>query len=170
MEIEAKILLKERELSHILELVGEPRFYSQNNIIYSSKKGFLRIRTERGWTRATFKGKRSLDEELNCREELDFDFKESEISQMKKMMKLLGFSGPFEYSKRRANYVLNECTVSIDILPNSQKYIEIEGDKENIYKNIKFLGLKKRNIENRSYQQILKDWKGGKDGMHRKNI
>ena len=169
METEAKILLGRRGLKKVKEKLGSFFCfdYEQKSFIYDLKNGFLRIRNEPGKAVLTFKGKRNLKDKLNCREELNFEFSQHEydyIPHLKKLVDLLGFKETLSYTKKRVDYTadlykLNTCQIFLDSLPNGQQYIEIEGSKENIYKNIEALGLKGRPIEKRSYQEILKAWK-----------
>jgi len=157
METEAKIRIGDKELNRIITVAGNLNFSKQENIIYELSNGFVRIRDENNKTIITFKGKRKKSK-LNLREETEF-LVDTEKNNVKKLFSFLGLKDSFEYGKLRANFELNDCVVSVDLLPNNEKYVEVEGNRKNILKNLEILGLKNKEIEKRSYLEILKNEK-----------
>jgi len=157
METEAKIKIGDSDVNHIVSLAGKLKFSKQENIIYDLSNGFVRIRNENDKTIITFKGKRKKSK-LNLREETEF-LVDTEKDKMKKIFSFLGLKNAFEYEKLRANFELNDCVVSVDLLPNNEKYVEIEGKRKNILKNLEILGLSRRKIIKQAYQEILKNEK-----------
>lgn len=155
VEIEAKIKLNEGDLERISKLLDVSDPITQGNIIYDLENGFLRIRYEDGKTFCTFKGEKN-DSEYNSREEIEFCIDSIEHGKLESFFRNLGFKDAFVYSKMRKYAHLNDCTICIDYLLNGDRYIEVEGAEEDIEKNLDFLGLSDREIETRSYQEILK--------------
>lgn len=163
IETESKIRVNEKEFGKIIKILGKPEFFVQKNVIYELKNGFLRLRYEKAKIVITFKGKRKR-RELNSRREIELCFRKYNWDKIKKFFEYLGFEHPFIYHKKRANFSLNRCVVSIDLLPNKQSYIEVEGKKKDILKNLRVLGLSEQNIEKKSYLEILKNEKKLKGG------
>ncbi|MFA5084405.1 MAG: class IV adenylate cyclase [Candidatus Paceibacterota bacterium] len=157
IETEVKIRLDEKGLAGIIKKLGKPEFFPQQNIFYQFPKGFLRIRGENGKTYITLKGKNN-SKEYNEREEIEFRVQTQSLSELRHLFGSLGMIEKLHYEKQRANFRLNDCIVSIDLLPDGKTYIEIEGNREKITKNLRALDLIRYPRENRSYFEML----GGK--------
>jgi adenylate cyclase class IV len=153
-ETEVKIRLDEKELDGILHVLGKPKFQPQKNIFYRLDGCCLRERHENGKIILTFKGKRTDNEKLNIRSEIEISFKNNIKPKIGEFFSYSG-SAPFSYTKYRASFRLNNCDVYLDILPNKEKYIEIEGKEGDIMKNMQLLGLNEKENEKRSYLEIL---------------
>ncbi|HLF53620.1 MAG TPA: class IV adenylate cyclase [Candidatus Nanoarchaeia archaeon] len=156
IEREVKIKLDGKEVERLVKLLGKPDYFPQKNLIYILNRGYLRIRREKGKTIVCLKGN-NQSKNFFLREEIEFSAGKSDFKKIVKLFSRLGYNKSFEYKKRRANFYLNNCVVSIDILPNLASYAEIEGDKKNIHKNLEILGLDKCELENKSYVEILNE-------------
>jgi predicted adenylyl cyclase CyaB len=152
IETEAKIKITKEEISELIKKLGEPNFLIQENILYEISKGFVRIRKENGKTILTLK--KSAKGSFNSRTEIEFEVNSS-TEKLQEFFSSLGLSNPFFYKKERANFRLNNCVVSLDLLHTGEYYIEIEGDPIDIEKNLKELGLKGYPLETKSYFEIL---------------
>jgi predicted adenylyl cyclase CyaB len=153
MELEAKILLEKDEMQRLIALLGEANFIGQENILYKTSNGFVRIRTEGEKVLVTAKGRR-LRGKYNSREEIEFE-PDLEKDEVLKLFSIIGLGQGFYYTKKRANYTLDNCIVSLDILNDDQRYVEIEGSNKGIQRVIEKLGLADKEIERRSYLEIL---------------
>jgi predicted adenylyl cyclase CyaB len=158
-ETEVKIRLDEKDFAKILEKLGKPEFFVQKNAFYRFPEGFLRIRDENKKTIITYKGKSECSE-FNEREEIEFNIHKSGLNELRDLFSKLGVKEALHYKKRRANFQLNGCVVSIDVLPNCGTYVEIEGNRKKIAKNLRALDLTRYPLESRSYFEML----GGKNG------
>ncbi len=160
IETEAKIKIEKEDLERIISLVGPVEFNLQKNRYYYFSDGLLRIRNENGKSVLTYKG-RPKKSKYNAREEVECMIKD--VENLEKIFDLLGFKDNFYYEKNRASFQLNNCIVCIDKLSNNDIYVEIEGNDEDISKNIDYLGFNDKKNESRSYPEIL-------NGLHRKNL
>jgi adenylate cyclase class 2 len=151
-ETEAKFRVT---LNDIKKLNMNFNFFKQKNVIYTLEKSFLRIRSENNNTFITFKGEKK-ENKLNVREEIEF-IVDTNIDVVKKLFSSIGFKDYFEYEKLRANFSLNNCILSIDKLPNSEIYLEIEGDEKSVLETIDVLGYSEREIISKNYMEVLKD-------------
>ena len=148
IETEVKIKLNEEDLNRITNMLGEPSFVLQKNIVYKLPKGYLRVRFEQEKVILTCKGDR-MEDKFGSRREIEF-FVDSNIL---KVFEMMGLKKECIYLKKRANYSLNDCIVSLDII-NGEKYIEVEGNEENILKVLDELLLNEKEIERRAYWEI----------------
>lgn len=131
-------------------------FFNQENIIYALGESTLRIRTELEKTIITYKGP-PRENKFKSREETEFSVNTSSET-VAKLFSSLGFQETLRYRKQRANYYLNGCTISLDILGNLY-YVEIEGSEKDIERTIQPLGLTDKPLEKRSYYDILQEVK-----------
>jgi predicted adenylyl cyclase CyaB len=74
-------------------------------------------------------------------------------------LKFLGCRVLGEYSKRREIYKLGKTAVTVDFLKKFGWFLEIEGRPRSIKKIEKKLGLRVKDREERSYLQMLFQWK-----------
>jgi predicted adenylyl cyclase CyaB len=155
IETEVKIKLNKEEKNRLEDRIGKrSRFFNQKNLLYQIENGYLRLREEKGKRIITYKGL-GLDSQFNSREEIEF-LTPFPFRYLKIFFERIGFKEDFYYEKKRAEFDLNNCTLALDILPNNQTYLEIEGEKKDILRNLEFLGLDIKNSEKRSYLEILK--------------
>jgi predicted adenylyl cyclase CyaB len=153
-EIEAKIKLSQFNLKRVVEKLGEPEYFDQENIFYRSKSDNLRVRYEKNKIILTRKGEAEKSK-YKKREEVEWEFSGTR-EELEKLMIERKYSRVFGYIKKRANYNHDGCVVSIDLLPNKDRYIEIESDSESdIERVVEFLGLDILPLEKRSYLEIL---------------
>lgn len=155
IETEAKIKLEKSEFTRLINILGKPKFFLQKNIVYRIPGGMVRIREENGKRIVTYKGKRKKSK-FKSRKEVEFKT-DSNAEIMKSFLESFGFSKPFVYTKKRANVDFFGCVVSLDILNRKDFFIEVEGGEKDIEKCLKKLGLEKKKIEKRSYQDILQN-------------
>lgn len=152
IETEAKIKLTEIEFKKFICLFNRPNFIDQENIIYLISGGFLRIRRENDKKIITLK--KSAEGEFNSRKEIEFETN-SNLRNLKEFFKELNFQQTLTYRKRRANIRRDQCTISLDILPKDNYYIEIEGKPEKIKQIIKEFNLQNHRLETKSYFELF---------------
>ena len=153
IETETKLKISKKEFNCLKKILGKPKFFLQKNVIYRFKEGMFRIREENGKRIVTYKGKRKKSK-FKSRKEIEFET-DSNTNTLKSFLESFVFSKPFVYSKKRANFKHGECTVSLDILNIRDYFIEVEGREKDIERCLKELGLEKKKIEKRAYQDIL---------------
>ncbi len=154
LEIEVKIKINMFELKEILDLLNFEKELLQKNIIYSFNTGFFRIRSENDKTYFTHKGER-IDFDFNCRDENEICINYNVFEECVKFFNFLGEG--FYYEKKRRYSKKNNCIICIDKLSNKEIFIEIEGSKKDIKKNLKEFNLINKEVEFRNYQDILKN-------------
>ncbi|MDD5133285.1 MAG: class IV adenylate cyclase [Candidatus Nanoarchaeia archaeon] len=159
LEIEAKIKISEEEKENLIKKLGKPKFYKQENVFFGLEDKIIRHRTLDNGILLTIKGKNEPCD-FNKREETEIELPYNH-EVIKLLFEVIGLKKLLTYEKQRANYKINRCTVSLDILTIGN-YVEIEGQEEDISKTINFLGLEKYPIEKRSYFEML----GGENGLH----
>lgn len=153
IETEAKIKLNEKEFKRFVNLFNRPYFFNQENIIYETPEGFVRIRREK--EKKIIALKKSAEGEFNSRTEIEFETK-SDLATLKEFFKNLNIAETLTYRKRRANIYWGGCTISLDIIRANDYYIEIEGEPSEIKKTIQKLNLQDHELETRPYLEILK--------------
>ncbi len=156
IETEVKIKINECKLKEIVEILGKPKYFSQENIIHELKEGIVRLRREKGEIFITYKGKRK-NYDMNVREEIEFTVKNSNLEKILNFFNKIGFDNWTSYCKKRANFSHRECVISIDILPNKDIYLEIEGNRSSILECLDEFNLRLEDSENRSYLEIIRD-------------
>jgi predicted adenylyl cyclase CyaB len=171
IETEVKIRVSQKKFETLMKFCfgcRSPRFREEKNIFYSIPRGFLRLRSCDEEVFVTYKSDRKKDTNLNCREEIEFDYPEKDFQKLQTFFSRLGFEKYFEYTKLRANYDVEGgmsggyfATVSFDILPNGNRYLEVEkkeAGSEKIVENLlERFELDKYPREKRSYLEILKE-------------
>lgn len=158
-EIEAKIKISEEEKENLINLLGKPKFYKQENVFFGFDGKIIRHRTLDNGILLTIKGKNELCD-FNKREETEIKLPYNHL-EIQLLFEVIGLKKLLTYEKQRADYKINSCTVSLDVLTIGN-YVEIEGKEEDITKTINFLGLNEFPIEKRSYFEML----GGENGLH----
>lgn len=163
LETEVKVRLSKREFDKRVkqlwtDSLGEPQFIGELNDFYNVPNGFLRLKRFRDIIKVTFKGPRQDSNEFNSREEIEFDYPLWQYDEIKRFYEALGLKLHFQYTKQRANYFFDDGPIaSFDILPNGERYIEIEDSEETIRNVVSLLKLQDFPLEKRSYLEILKD-------------
>ncbi|MBS3094535.1 class IV adenylate cyclase [Candidatus Pacearchaeota archaeon] len=145
---------------------------SQTNIFYKNAENILlRMRIEQrtgmcGYQKPNiYLTHKTNPNENSVYKSVNEDEIEVAEGDLENLLKSIGFEEQVRYQKKRTNFIYNECAVSLDILPNDKRYIEIEGEEKNISEVIQRLGLQNKPIEKRSYLEILR---GTKDGGRKK--
>jgi len=161
IETEAKIRVSEEDFnSRIKQLwidnLSEPVFIPEHNEFYEVPRGFLRLKRFGEIIKVTFKGPRQESNEFNSREELEFHYPLGQYGELKRFYEAIGLKRHFQYTKQRADYVFDDGPVaSFDILPNGERYIEIEDSEESVRNIVSLLNLQNFPLEKRSYLEIL---------------
>lgn len=172
IETEVKIPVDEKTFERALEELWrfeilvyqiKPEFKMEKNVFYKVPAGFLRLRSYADSVSVTYKGKREDSEKLNSREEIEFKYPERDFDKLGLLLSRIGLEKEIEYQKQRANFYFRDGPiVSFDILPNGQRYIEIENTPEKIENIVSRLDLQNHPREKRSYLEIIKDGKKDK--------
>lgn len=149
--------LRERLLDLEAERVGPPAFEDNwildrgSELIDSGR--ILRLRTDGGRARLTFKGPMRLEGNVKVREE-----REVEISGADEAMKLfenLGYKVVRRYQKVREEWHLGGVTIALDHTPIGD-FAEFEGDgAETVAKRC---GFDPEKAERRSYLRLYQDY------------
>lgn len=149
--------LRERLLDLEAERVGPPAFEDNwildrgSELIDSGR--ILRLRTDGGRARLTFKGPMRLEGNVKVREE-----REVEISGADEAMKLfenLGYQVVRRYQKVREEWHLGGVTIALDHTPIGD-FAEFEGDgAETVAKRC---GFDPEKAERRSYLRLYQDY------------
>jgi adenylate cyclase class IV len=159
VEVEVKLPVDEKTLCWLekkLNRVGRGTpWVFQQNVIYRTDKGFVRFRKEEGCAKLTIKGKNSGGR-YNQRTEIESDI---DVKLFESVLKSAEQDGAIVYSKRRATYFEDRCTICLDDL-GGKYFVEIEGERANIDKNIARLGLEGIPTEKKDYAQIVGDMHG----------
>jgi predicted adenylyl cyclase CyaB len=164
-EIEQKYRLKDPvKVRAVLKKIGAKRITSgvEANAFYD-RDGFFRKqqvvlrlrRFGRGLATLTLKGPR-IKARFTKRMEIEtpVDFKAAEA-----FLKFLGYQVWERYSKRRELYKCGQTVVTVDFLKKFGWFLEIEGQPPSIRTIEKKLGLRNGDREERSYLQMLFQWK-----------
>lgn len=115
------------------------------------KKSLLRLRFSGNRGRLTFKGPRLRSRYKKRLEiEIPVDYKKARA-----IFQFLGFRPAVSYTKKREEYRLGGCLVSLDYLAKQGWFLEIEGAPGSIRKLIRGLKLQQQDQEPRSYPQLL---------------
>lgn len=153
IETEAKIKLTSEDKDRILAILGEPKFISQENTFYKIGDKFARVRLENNQLIVNTKGKKENDK-FGSRKEIEFSLDKGK-NNVHDFFLALGIEKALFYKKQRANFHLNNCTISMDILPEENYYLEIEGNEKDIEIVMKNLKLNNHALETKSYAEIM---------------
>jgi adenylate cyclase class IV len=158
-EIEAKIKISKGEYFRIFDGPFEWTEINQENVFYSLGECFLRIRREvleEGLEKMSLTYKGPLQKgKLKVREESEVGFTEG-YHKLIGIFGAMGFEPDLEYEKYRCKSTIHNCEVCLDLLPNKDRYLEVEGVSEkDVLECLDFLKVESRDFERRSYQDIL---------------
>lgn len=153
IETEIKLPVSEETIFGLEKKLGRADWRTQENIIYQTSTGFVRLRTDGDKTTLTIKGKNSKGKynqrtETECAIPRDFFYKILETAKKERAI---------VYEKQRASYFQGDCDICLDNL-DGRYFVEIEGTRKDIARNISRLGLRGIKTEKRSYDEIV----GGK--------
>jgi adenylate cyclase class IV len=153
IEIEVKLRVNEDVICRLEKELGHSwggnKWERQENIIYRNKEGFVRFRREDGEVKLTIKGKR-LPGKYNERPEVECDLPRDFFDQVLKS----GCDDAVIYEKQRASYDYQGCIICLDNL-GGQYFVEIEGSRSLIDKNIQSLRLQEYPLVEKDYAQIV---------------
>ena len=159
-EIEVKLPVDKETIIRLEKILGPAKWKLQENVIYRTPQGIIRFRKEGHGTRLkgyqttlTIKGKNSVGQ-YNQRSEIERSIDDSLFEEV---LCEAEKGGAVIYSKKRASYDSGNCIICLDNL-DGKYFVEIEGQKRDIAKNISKLGLSGIKTEKRSYDEIV----GGK--------
>ena len=157
IETEVKIKVNDSKLEEITSFLGNPEYFNQTNLIYQNGTGFLRLRQEKGKTVITYKGERIKDK-FGSREEIELSLEgEKQFDVLRKMFGKIGMNETLYYDKNRAKFNFRRCKVFLDCTQKGY-FVEIEAVyPQDIEKAMRFFGLEDKDIEKRSYLEILKN-------------
>ena len=143
IEIKAKI---EEDLSNkiienngvfLREVFQEDIYFEHPCRDFKKSDEALRLRKEGNNFILTFKGRRE-EGKIKKREEIEAKVEESIIE----ILERLGFKKVCIIRKKRKEFSLGNVKIFIDDVENLGKFIEIEGNEEEIFNIMKILGIK----------------------------
>jgi len=157
IETEVKIKINNSKLEEMTYFLGNPEFFDQTNIFYQVGNGFLRLRREKGRTIITYKGEK-IEDKFGSREEIELSLGgEEQIDVLRKIFGKIGMNETLYYHKTRAQFDFGRCKIFLDRTTKGN-FIEIEAKYErDIEKAMRFFGLEEKDIEKRSYLEMLKN-------------
>lgn len=165
-EIEQKYRLRDPAgIRAILKKIGAKRitsgmetneFYDRDGF-FRKQKVALRLRQfGQGMATLTLKGPRAKKARFTKRMEIETPV---DLAAARTFLKFVRCRIVRRYSKRRELYKLGQTTVTVDFLKKFGWFLEIEGEPGLIGKIEKKLGLRDGDREERSYLQMLFQWK-----------
>lgn len=149
--------LRERLIELEAERVGPGAFednwiLDRENELLSTGR-ILRLRTDGGRARLTFKGPMSLEGNLKIREEREVGIENAEEAM--ELLKNLGYGVVRRYQKVREEWHLGGVTIALDHTPIGD-FAEFEGDgAETVAKRC---GFDPQKSERRSYLRLYEDY------------
>lgn len=169
VEIEIKIRVddinsfKEKILNQDARL--EKERYSEENTLFdfltqalTKKRQALRLRIADKKNFLTFKGPPEKSRKFKIRTEYETEVKNEK--QTKKILKSLGFMPVFTYTKFRTVYRKKHLKICLDETPIGN-FLELEGERNEIVKFTKALGISKKEFIKLDYIQLMKKAKRG---------
>ncbi len=130
--------------------------FDDQNFTFKQKDHILRLRKVNDKVILTFKGAKEFEGHLKKREEIELEL--SDFERMKIIFERIGLNLRRIYEKKRENYLLNNVKVILEIVPFTGKYIELEGDAEEINQVMKLLKLKKEDACDYTYGPEAEEW------------
>lgn len=113
----------------------------------------LRLRTDGGRARLTFKGPMRLEGNLKIRQEHEIEVENAD--QTKALLGNLGFAVVRRYQKMREEWQLGGVTIALDHTPIGD-FAEFEGDRAEVV--AKRCGFDPEKAERRSYLRLYEDY------------
>ncbi len=135
------------------------RYYEENTLFdYPSqtlykKQQALRLRRMNNKTYLAFKGMPQSSRKFKIREEFETEVKNEK--QLRKILKSLGLIPVFSYQKYREVYRKKHLRICLDETVVG-KFIELEGERNEIVRFSKALGFSKKEFIKLDYIQLLK--------------
>jgi predicted adenylyl cyclase CyaB len=122
-----------------------------NELVKDGK--ILRLRTDGGRARLTYKGPMRLEGNLKIREEHEIEVENAE--QATALLRNLGYSVVRRYQKMREEWQLGGVTIALDHTPIGD-FAEFEGDRAEVV--AKRCGFDTEKAERRSYLRLYEDY------------
>jgi len=113
----------------------------------------LRLRTDGGKARLTYKGPMRLEGNLKIRQEHEIEVESAE--QARALLENLGFAAVRRYQKMREEWQLGGVTIALDHTPIGD-FAEFEGDRAEVV--AKRCGFDPDKAERRSYLRLYEDY------------
>lgn len=159
-EIEQKYRIKNpSKIRVLLRRLGAKKVHAgkEYNELYDfngrlrAKQSILRLRKWGKKALLTFKGRR-LKSKYKKRVEIEtpVDFEKTQW-----LLRMVGFRPIAEYRKKREEFKLGTAAVTLDHLSGHGWFVEIEGQPKSIDAAARKLGLSDKDLEPRSYLQIV---------------
>lgn len=165
VEIEQKYRLKDSaKVRMLLKKVGAKRiasgleaneFYDREGFFGKQKVAVRLRRFGNGPATLTLKGPR-VRSEFSKRMEIETPV---DYAAAKEILRFLGCQVLRQYSKKRELFKLGKVLITVDFLKKFGWFLEIEGQPRAIKQIEKKLGLQAKDREQRSYLQMLFQWK-----------
>lgn len=150
-----RAMLKKIGAKRVKQGVEVNEFYDRDGF-FAKQKTALRLRQfGTGLATLTLKGPR-LKAHFTKRMEIETPV---DATSAKEILKFLGCRVMRSYSKKRELYKLGRTIVTVDFLKKFGWFLEIEGEPRSIRRVEKKLGLATKDREERSYLQMLFQWK-----------
>lgn len=121
----------------------------------------VRIKEGSGWSAFAVKKKRH-DDNYKIAEEYETDI--SDPKAMTEALAALGLESKFEYSKEREHWTDGRSSVEVDHIPEiGGLFVEVEAETaDKIEEIIKALGLQEAERDKRSYPDIIREFRAGR--------
>lgn len=113
----------------------------------------LRLRTDGGKARLTFKGPMRLEGNVKIRQEFEIEVEGAEDTRS--LLENLGFAVVRRYQKMREEWQLGSVTIALDHTPIGD-FAEFEGDRAEVV--AKRCGFDPEQAERRSYLRLYEDY------------
>ncbi len=165
VEIEIKLRIDDittirRKIEQLDARLDKVRYFEENTLYdYPSqalyqKRQALRLRKIKNKTFLAFKGAPQQSRKFKIRDEFETEVKNEK--QMKHILKSLGLVPVFGYKKWRTVYRKKRLKICLDELPIGN-FIELEGERKDIVKFAKSLGVSKKEFIKLDYIQLMKE-------------
>ena len=181
IENEIKLSITKEEIKYLVNYIEQSgarqefctkqvtyRFDTENKEL--EKKGVF-LRTRRG-EKDTFTVKQKIDlseKEVKSRRELEIDIDSEKLVIINEMLPVLGFGYTKTMEKYRMQWEVDDCKIAIDEL-SFGFYVEIEGDKKEIFRVVKDLGLERKNPITDTYWGLFEKLKKEKGIENKEDI
>jgi predicted adenylyl cyclase CyaB len=164
VEIEVKIRIKEdlKETAKKLLAAGakllRERHFEENTLYdfpgqtLKNKREAVRLRQIKKKTYLTFKGPPIKSRRFKIREEFETEVKNA--GQLKKILKRLGLSPSFSYSKYRTVFKFKKLKIVLDET-EAGNFIEFEGERSDIVRFARSMGYSNSSFITEDYVSIL---------------
>ena len=168
IETEVKFVITEiDETITKLRGIGAKFIHTENQktIMMDTSNGDLKkrntfLRTRTG-IRNTMTVKRNLSEDVGVKQREELEIEIQDVDTLNKMLVNLGFTYHRIMEKRRHTWIYENTEIAIDELPFGI-YMEIEGNKKEIYSIVQKLGFEIGDIITMTYWHIFASMTGGK--------